>query len=263
MARISHGKGDGKAFSGLGVRTYVRRPETGSCERFRAQARFSEFEGGITEAVAEGETRRGSLCIVPAVTYIYALGIVFVQEVGVFPGNAGILAFRRHGSVFHLVGDGERKMSGRVHGTGEHVGQGAAGFAAQVPVLENSRHFRRPGHADRVAGDIDNHQVGVGFSQGFDDGVLSVRQTEGSTVVIFCILSLALVEAADKENDIGLGRSGHGIGDELVGRARFGKVNTCQNAVKGIAGIAHIAPFIGNLRIGPGFPDPLQRRNFV
>ena len=213
--------------------------------------------------MAEGKARRGSLGIIPTVSHVHAFGVVFVQKRGVLPGNAGILAFRRHGPVFHLHGDGERKVSGRIYLAGQHVGQGAAGFAAQVPVLENSRHFRRPGHADRVAGDIDNHQVGVGFSQGFDDGVLSVGQAEGSTVVIFCILSLALVEAADKENDIGLGRSGHGIGDELVGCARFGKVNTCQNAVKGIAGIAHIAPFIGNLRIGPGFPDTLQRRNFV
>ena len=86
IARISHGKGDGKAFPGLGVRTYVCGPETGSCERFRTQARFAEFEGGIAEAVAEGKTRRGALGIIPTVSHVHAFGVVFVQEVGVFPG---------------------------------------------------------------------------------------------------------------------------------------------------------------------------------
>ena len=108
-----------------------------------------EGEGGVAESVAEGELDGDALAGIPAVADEHAFVIVLLPPFLAFFPDAGILALGLQGTVGQGERHGERKLAGRVHGTGEHIGQGVAAFGAARPALDDGVHLGRPGHGYR------------------------------------------------------------------------------------------------------------------
>ena len=114
---------------------------------------------------------------------------------------------------------GEGQFSGGVDVAEEDAGDGFAGFRTDEPGLEHGWHLREPWEGGRVAGDVHIDQTGIDLEDGLDDLVLGVGQVVRLTVVTLAVLMVALVEATDEDDDIGLLRLGDGFGCELGLRA--------------------------------------------
>ena len=111
------------------------------------------------------------------------------------------------GMCSHIVeayGEGEWQFATGVYCSGEHIGDGIAGFAAQIPCLHYCRHFLYPWHCYGVARDVHHHQVLVDCCEGFDYRILRIWQFQSFAVGVFTVLIVAFVESADKNHIVSI-----------------------------------------------------------
>ena len=217
------------------------------------------FEAGVTQAVTEWEEHVNALCIEPAVAHEYAFAVetlAIVREVHTFLMGRRISEGQR---------EAERQLAAWVDISEEHVGNGLTGFGAYVPGLDYGRHFLHPRHCDRIAAYQNHGEMAVHLCQGLYELILSVRESELLAVLALAVLMAGLVETAHKDDVVGFGGLGDGIGNQLSGTAALAEVLTGADSVVVATGVTHIAalPFNHGARSLSPCPDSGQRGNLL
>ena len=138
-------------------------------------------------------------------------------------------------------------------------------FRTIEPRLHESGHLLEPRHSVGVTAEDNDRQIAVGFSQGANEFVLTVRQVVLQPVVTLRVLVVGFVQSADEQYDIRLFGSSHGFGCEFGRCAAVAKVLTGSHTVVLAANVAHVAAYITNLgtRLCGALAYALQRRNLV
>ena len=107
--------------------------------------------------------------------------------------------------------------------------------------------------------------MAVHLCQGLYELILSVRESELLAVLALAVLMAGLVETAHKDDVVGFGGLGDGIGNQLSGTAALAEVLTGADSVVVATGVTHIAalPFNhGACSLSP-CPDSGQRGNLL
>ena len=207
--------------------------------------------------MAEGEQGFDPLLLDPAVTDEDPVAVDDLPVAGILPGGVGA-------AILQTYREGEGQFTRRVDGTEQYVGQRIAGLGARIPDLQYGGHAVDPRHRHGIARDDRHGQVGVGFGQSPDHGILSVRQPELQTVGAFGILMVALVQAADKHHGIHLAGCGDGIGEELSPGATFREILSGHNPVVVARHVADVTALVEHLGlVADGRTDALQGGTLV
>ena len=137
-------------------------------------------------------------------------------------------------------------------------------LGSAIPSLDYCVYFTGPRHRYRRAGNVDYYHGTLKFSEGFDKFVLSVRKNYVLTVRSFVVLEVALVEASDKDDAVGILRGSDSVCLKLCGAAALAKVLTRHYPVVVGSDIAHIAALPDHLRLaGESLTECIQRDYFI
>ena len=194
-------------------------------------ARLPVSEGGVAQAMAEGEERLDFLRVMPAVADQDTLGILLIPDILILTLHAGIFPDSVGGDILKLHREGHRELAGGVDLAENDIGDGITGLGTEEPGLQYGRHLLDPGHRNSIAAHIDHHKVRIGLCQGYNHLILSVRKGKRLAVGILAILTRRFIETADKNHIVGLTGLGDSLGDKLRRTARFGKVLTGGHTV--------------------------------
>ena len=221
------------------------------------------LESGIAQTVAEGEQRFHLLLLIgPTVTYKNTFIIFDVDDV--LAPLAGIFTQAVGRAILQLHGEGKRKLATGIHIPHKDSGESTASFGTQIPVLNDSRHLVHPRHGNGVAGDVDDNQILVRLGQCGDNGILTVGQAQTLTVGVLAVLAVALVQAADEDDIIGIPGLFHGFSYQLFGSTVILQILSGHHPVVFTACIAHVATGIDHLGLaGHTLLDAVQRREFA
>ena len=201
----------------------------------------------------------------PTVANIYTFFIFEVDVLRTISAlNARVCVKTVCTNIVERCREGERQLARRVHCAEEHIGNGVAGFGAEIPCLHNGVHIICPWHSHSVARNVHHHQIRIGLGKSFDNCILSVWQFQAGAVAILAILVLAFVQASNKHHTVGLAGLIDGFGNELLGRAAFIQVLASGHAIVFAGYVAYIATHI--FHFGPashhGF-DSIERKHFA
>ena len=169
------------AFAGIGD---VRADGDGAVGRERGggQREVFVFEGGVGQAVAEGEQRLEVVLVEMAVADVDAFGVIHdVIRAGKISEVRIIRAAR-----------GERvgQFAGGIHVAEKDVGDGVAAALAGEPGFDDAGNgFEPVGHGDGCAVVQHDNGVAIGGGDGADEGGLIVRQIHRGAVVPLAFLA--------------------------------------------------------------------------
>ena len=238
---------------------------TVGCHLLLVKAQVAHGKRGVTQTVTEGESRLFLLLVGPTVAHVDALAVLLVDNLVAVTPCAGIGVQCMGAHVLEVLVPGERQFARGVSIAHEHAGERVARLAADEPSLHDGGNLVAPGHRHGITRDIDKHDILVGACQCLDQSILTVGQVHRLAVVALGILVVALVQAAEDDDVVGLFGLSHGFGDEGVGTAAVGQRLTSGHAVVVAGGVAHIAAGIVHLDAGAcqtGL-EAVERQNLV
>jgi len=166
------------------------------------------LEGGVGEAVAEGEEGKDFASVVVAVADEDPLGVV---DLAVCAGEVA-----EGGVVLQTLGKGVGELARGVGVAEEDVGDCVAPFLTGVPGFEESGDGFEPGrHSQGGAVDEDYDGVGVGGGHGGDECGLVAGKVDIEAVVVAPFVLIG--EAGEDQGDVGVGGDAGGVGDRVLG----------------------------------------------
>ena len=231
---------------------------------------FSIGESSVAQSVSEREQRFDFLFIRPAITYENIFPIDFINGVPSmfrlcqFFFITRIFAQFMSTYIFQFCRESERKFSWRIGVSHQYGSKSCSGFRTQEPTLNNSRHFIHPRHSHCIAGDIDNNQVFIHLCQFAYHSILRVRQTQRGTVRIFTILMIALVQATEEDNIVGIFSHLQSLCEQFIFRTVVFQILTGFHAVILSCRITYIPTGIYHFRFWAHTAfQSIQRRNLI
>ncbi len=103
-------------------------------------------------------------------------------------------------AVVERHGEGLGQVPARLHAAEQRLGERRAAFHAVVPVPDDRRRLRLPGHRHRRAGHEHEHRIRVNVEQRVDQRVLLVRQVHRGAVARLKVV--IVVESADEDDRV-------------------------------------------------------------
>ncbi|CCZ47875.1 predicted protein [Bacteroides sp. CAG:661] len=202
------------------------------------------------------------LSVGPTVTYEDAFVILYCRHI--LAADSAVLAQAVGWYVLQPCRKRERQFAAGIHVAHQHSCQRCARFRTQIPALHDGSHLSGPGHCHGVARDVYDNQVGVCPGQGFNQFILTIRKRQVLAVGVFAVLSITLVQSADKDDAIGFGSNLHGFCLQFGSRTGFLQVLPRHHTVIFAGFVTHIATGIDYLGLVAYPPaDAFQRRNLM